>query len=263
MALRGRLVCLASGLAIGLAIFAADLAVAEFRVPSLRGAVVDDAGMLSKSARTKIEAALHALAQRGKTQLAVLTMPSLEGLTIEQASIRVTDQWQLGDEKRDDGVLLMIARDERRIRIEVGQGLEGALTDAWTKRIIDEAMTPLFRAGDVDGGVMVGVFEIAKRTNPDVDLRAQLEGASRRSSRRERSRSTGSGSSSFPILLFILIAFARAGIFGGYRRRGRYLWGAPMIGGGMGGSRGGFSGGFGGFSGGGGGFSGGGASGGW
>ncbi len=240
----------------------ADLASAEFRVPSLRGVVVDDAGMLSSNTRKTVEAALHALAQKENTQLAVLTVPSLEGLTIEQASIRVTDQWQLGDEKRDDGVLLMIARDERRIHIEVGQGLEGQLTDAHAKRIIDEAMTPLFRTGDVDSGVIVGVFEIAQRTNPEIDLRAQLEGASGRASRRGRSRSTGSGL--FPFLLFVLIAVARSGIFGGYRRRGRYLWGAPMIGGGMGGSRGSsFGGGFGGFSGGGGGFSGGGASGGW
>ncbi len=261
MALRSGLVCLAFGLSL---VVGSSIASAEFRVPKLRGAVNDEAGMLSQGARTRIESALHALRDGGGTQLAVLTVPSLEGLTIEQASIRVADRWQLGDEKRDDGVLLMIARDERRMRIEVGQGLEGALTDAWSKRIIDESMRPLFRAGDVDGGVAVGVFEIAKRTNPEIDLRPHLEGAVRSHSRRVQVRSSGSSGSLFPFLLFGLVILMRMGLFGGRRGRRRYLWGAPMIGGGIGMGRSSFGGGFsGGFSGGGGGFSGGGASGGW
>jgi len=265
--LRRGLACLAFGLVCTAAVGAA----AEFQVPPLRGAVNDDARMLSASARARIESALRALKDQAGTQLAVLTVESLGGETIEQASIRVTDQWQLGDEKRDDGVLMMIARDEQRIRIEVGQGLEGVLTDAWSRRIIDESMRPLFRAGDIDGGVTVGVFEIAQRTNPEVDLRTQLAGATRPGPPR-RARGSGGIGGLFPLLFFVLLLLMRSGSFGGHRRHGRYLWGPTVIGSGIGmgmgrgasfGAGGFGGGGFGGFSGGGGGFSGGGAAGGW
>lgn len=245
---------MALGSALGLLL--AGVAAGELRVPALRAAVNDEAGMLAAPTRERLENALRALHQQGGTQLAVLTVPDLGGETIEQASIRVSDAWQLGDEKRDDGVLLLIAAAEREIRIEVGQGLEGDLTDAHAKRIIAESMVPLFRAGDVDGGVTVGVYEIARRTDPDVDLRPYLEGALRvRHPAAPRTRGAGPA-----MLLFVLIAVAamRVGGFGGYgypRGRHGYHWG------GTGGFRGG--GGFGGFSGGGGGFSGGGASGGW
>jgi len=235
-------------------------ATAEFSVPPLRSAVNDNASMLSRGAEQRIEGALRALKKQGGTQLAVLTVENLGGLSIEQASIRVTDEWKLGSEREDSGVLLMIARDERKIRIEVGQGLEGALPDAYAKRIIDEAMTPLFRTGDIAAGITVGVFQIAKRTNPEIDLTAQLQGTSRmpHSSRR---RSSPMSTLMF-LLIMIPIALMRSGVFFGgglHRRHGGYYWGASGYrgGGGFGG------GGFGGFSGGGGGFSGGGASGGW
>lgn len=231
----------------------------EFRVPPLRGAVNDTAGLLSAATRRNLESALRTLHEGGGTQLAVLTLPSLSGLSIEQASIRVADEWKLGTEKRDDGVLLLIARKERQIRIEVGQGLEGVLTDAYAKRIIDEGMVPLFRAGDVSSGVILGVFQIARLTNPEVDLRHYLEG-SLQPQRTGRPRSRGQGA--IPLLVILAavpLLLMRLGSFGGvpyYRRRRGYYWGAGGFAGG-----GGFGGG--GFSGGGGGFSGGGASGGW
>jgi uncharacterized protein len=248
--------------AIALVGLAPNQAVAEFNVPSLTSPVMDTAGLLSRSSKARLESALQALKRQGGTQLAVLTVPTLDGLTIEQASIRVTDQWQLGSEQGDNGVLLMIARDERRVRIEVGQGLEGALPDAHAKRIIDEAITPLFRTGDVDAGVTLGVFEIAKRTNPKIDLRAHLQGSLRQPSRHGRRARSSPLSNLLLLVIGIPIALLRMGMFGrtgyGYRRRG-YYWGGGGMAGGMGG--GGFGGG--GFSGGGGGFSGGGASGGW
>jgi len=231
----------------------------EFVVPSLGSPVVDEAGLLSPSCRARLEQALQAMRSKGGTQLAVLTVPSLEGLTIEEASIQVVDQWQLGSASEDNGVLLMIAQKERRIRIEVGQGLEGALTDAHSSRIIHEAITPLFRSGDVDAGVTLGVFKIAQRTNPDLDLRPYLEGSLRSPSRSRGRRQSSPLSNLILLLLAIPFALMRMGMFGGgrfYGRRRGYLWGSSGFGGG-----GGFSGG--GFSGGGGGFSGGGASGGW
>ncbi len=254
--------------ALALALLIAGSAGAsEFEVPALRSAVTDRAGILSQETRQQLEAALRQLQSAGGTQLAVLTLPDLGGLTIEQASIRVVDAWQLGDKQADNGVLLLVARDERKIRIEVGQGLEGVLTDAYSKRIIDEGMTPLFREGDMNGGVTLGVYQIARFTNPSVDLRPYLEGPLRQVERRLQERSSRQRTPMSPgrLLLFallgIIILSSRMGLLpwllvGGMAGRGHHR-GL----GGFGGGGGGFGGG--GFSGGGGGFSGGGASGGW
>jgi uncharacterized protein len=229
-----------------------------FEVPTLRSAVNDEAGILSPATRQRLEAALRELHRAGGTQLAILTVPSLGDLTIEQASIRVVDAWQLGSAEADDGVLLLVAPNERRVRIEVGQGLEGVLPDAWAKRIVDEAIAPLFRTGDMDGGVTVGVYQIARRTNPDVDLAPILEGSLRAPPAPSR-RGASLLRTVFILLVVALVLSVRMGwlpflLMGGATRHGR--WGSA---GGFGG--GGFGGG--GFSGGGGGFSGGGASGGW
>ena len=228
---------------------------AEFEVPALHSAVTDQAGILSPVTRRQIESALRQLQSVGGTQLAVLTLADLGGLTIEQASIRVVDAWKLGSKQADNGVLLLVARDERKVRIEVGQGLEGTLTDAYSKRIIDEGITPLFRQGDMNGGVTFGVYQIARITNPEVDLRPHLEGQLRQ--RSSRSRPTRSPwQSLFGLALLVAVFSMRMGFL------------PFLFMGGMGGHRsrrgmGGFGGGGGGFGGGGGGFSGGGASGGW
>ena len=251
--------------ALALALWIAyGAAAAEFEVPALRSAVTDRAGILSPVTRQQLESALQQLQSAGGTQLAVLTLPDLAGLTIEQASIRVVDAWKLGSEQGDQGVLLLVARDERKVRIEVGQGLEGVLTDAYSKRIIDEGITPLFRQGDMNGGVLFGVYQIALLTNPEVDLRPYLEGPLRQRSSRSR-REASPWATLFGGLLLLAVFSTRMGFLpfllmggmGGYGR-GRGMGG---FGGGLGGLGGG--GGFGGFSGGGGGFSGGGASGGW
>ena len=236
-------------------LIACSAGAAEFEVPALRSAVTDRAGILSPATRQQLESALRQLQRVGGTQLAVLTLPNLAGLTIEQASIRIVDEWKLGSKQADKGVLLLMARDERKVRIEVGQGLEGALTDAYAKRIIDEGITPLFRQGDMNAGITVGVYQIARITNPDVDLKPYLEGQLRqRSSRSRRARSPLQ--TLFGALLMLAVLSMRVGFFPFFFMGGR----------GLGRGAGGFSGGgggFGGFSGGGGGFSGGGASGGW
>jgi len=237
---------------------ALDARAAELEVPALRSAVTDRAGMLAAPTRRQLENALRHLRSAGGTQLAVLTLPDLAGLSIEQASIRVAEAWKLGSENADEGVLLLVAQKERRVRIEVGQGLEGSLTDAYSKRIIDEGITPLFKLGDMDGGVVVGVYQIARITNPEVDLTPYLEGTQR--SGRGRSELNG-WQALFVILLMLFILASRLGVlpflFMGGMGRSRHYGGTGSFGGGMRG------GGFGGFSGGGGGFSGGGASGGW
>jgi len=242
-------------------LIACHASAAEFEVPALRAPVTDQAGILSPATRQQLETALRQLQKAGGTQLAVLTVSDLAGLTIEQASIRVVDAWKLGSKEADNGVLLLVARDERKVRIEVGQGLEGALTDAYSKRIIDEAITPLFRQGDMNGGVIMGVYQIARITNPDVDLRAHLEGQLRQ---RRPGRARSPWQTLFLLLLMAAVVSARLGllplIFMGGMGMGAYGTRRGM--GGYGGYGGG-GGGFGGFGGGGGGFSGGGASGGW
>lgn len=227
---------------------------AEFKVPPLSGPVVDQAQMLSYQSQQRMDSLLRYVAEKGDTQLQILTVLSLDGLSIEQASIRVTDEWKLGDAKTDRGVLLMVAAQDRKVRIEVGQGLEGDLPDALAKRIIDETILPLFRSGNIEEGFLLGVFEIVKKTNPELELNSFISQPERSNS---RSSKEGSGKLSIwtllfmglMILLFIRHPFLFLLLLSGGRGRGGGFGG--------GGGRGG------GWSGGGGGFSGGGASGSW
>jgi uncharacterized protein len=233
------------------------LPLCAFEVPRLTGPVVDRAGMLSAGAERQISSALQRLRQQpGGAQIAVLTVPDLGDETIEQASIQVVDAWQLGSEAGDNGILVMVAEAERRIRIEVGQGLEGDLPDAYAKRIIDEAMTPLFRSGNVEQGILIGVYQIAQRVHPDLDVAPLFQGG-QRGDRQTSHRTRRGGASLIPLLFLGLLLFAGRGRGGGLLT-GMLL--GSMVGRGYGGGR--FGGG-GGFGGRGGGFSGGGASGGW
>ncbi len=136
-------------------------AAAALEVPYLSGRVDDQAGMLDDAFELQLEERLRLLEDETGAQVAVLTVPSLEGDPIEDFSMRVVDTWKLGREGVDDGVLILIARDDRRMRIEVGYGLEGALTDAQAGRIIDRLMTPRFREGDFDGGVGAAVEAVS------------------------------------------------------------------------------------------------------
>lgn len=122
-------------------------------VPYLSGRVNDLADLLNPGAEGRLEQTLGQLEQETGAQAAVLTIPSLEGDPLEDFSLRVVETWKLGREEADDGVLLLIARDDRKVRIEVGYGLEATLTDVQSKRIISNLMTPRFREGDFDGGV--------------------------------------------------------------------------------------------------------------
>ncbi len=132
-------------------------AVADVAVPPLSGRVVDQTGTLSGDDIARLTQTLRALELRKGSQVAVLIVPTTEPETIEQYSIRVAEAWKIGRKKIDDGALLVVAKNDRHLRIEVGYGLEGALTDVTTKRIIDEDITPKFKAGDFAGGVTAGV----------------------------------------------------------------------------------------------------------
>jgi uncharacterized protein len=235
----------------------ASRAWASFEVPKLTGPVVDRAQMIDRASVEQIDRALRALRSKGGTQITVLTVPNLGGLSIEEASIRVVDQWKLGGANQDNGVLLMVARAERSIRIEVGQGLEGTLTDAASRRIIDDSITPLFRSGQFGSGLLVGVQQIAKTTNPEMDM-SGIFGSQNWKNQRSGGRvpdETGWLQILF-VICFFLLMFSNKFSHGGRRSTGLGRgWGGSGMG--HGGSGGGS------WRGGGGGFSGGGASGRW
>jgi len=249
--------------------------------PKLTRRVTDLAGVLRPDDVNRMEETLRAYEQQTGHQFAVLVLPSLEGDVIEPFAIRVAEQWKLGDTKRDDGLLMVVAVKDRKMRIEVGYGLEGVIPDVVASRVIRERMTPRFREGDYAGGISSA-------------LDALMKAAQGESLGPPQQRDDGNGKSTpFAPLAILMVLF---GIFQGLPRpirmvaggvigagaglmMGSVLWALPglvvgaLVGGILGGRRGGFffiPGGFGGgrsrgggFSGGGGGFGGGGASGDW
>src|SRR5215207_674539 len=139
--------------------FGQDLAA----VPPFSAPLVDTTGTLSPDQLASLTTKLSALQTRKGSQVAVLIVPSTKPEAIEQYSLRAAEQWKVGRNKVDDGVLLVVAKDDRQLRIEVGYGLEGALPDATANRIIEEIIVPQFRAGNFYGGVEGGVDAVIKR----------------------------------------------------------------------------------------------------
>ena len=126
-------------------------------VPALKGRVNDHAGILSAATRQQLEDILSRLEQTDSTQIAVLTIPSLGGEVLEEFSLKVAEKWKIGQKGFDNGAILLIAQKDRKLRIEVGYGLEGSLTDLMAGRIIRNVIVPQFRAGNFDQGVIDGV----------------------------------------------------------------------------------------------------------
>lgn len=130
---------------------------AQVAVPPLKSPVTDLTGTLTREQSASLEQMLHQFEARKGSQLAVLIVPSTQPEPIEQYALRVAEQWKLGRKKIDDGAILVVAKNDRALRIEVGYGLEGALNDATASRIIREAIVPRFREGDYFGGISAGV----------------------------------------------------------------------------------------------------------
>jgi uncharacterized protein len=137
-------------------------AYADIAVPKLTGHVIDQTATLSPAEISQLEKMLREFEAKKGSQVAVLIVPTTEPEAIEQYSIRVAEEWKLGRTKVDDGVILLIAKNDRTLRIEVGYGLEGALTDITSKRIISETITPYFKQGDFNGGITAGVQQIMR-----------------------------------------------------------------------------------------------------
>lgn len=229
---------------------------AEFTVPALTSPVIDEPGLLTRTDRKEIANLLREFNNHGKAQMQVLIVQSLDDTPIESAALKAVETWKLGSKSRDNGVLFLISVDDRKMRLEVGYGLEGAIPDAEAKRILAEQVAPLFRTKRYSAGVVQGVYEVLRRADAEfADAHPAPEGG-------------GLGDNSVIVMLvvflFILLFIGRFASTGSRYHRGAYggFGGTTFGGGGWGGgSSGGSSGG--GWSGGGGGFGGGGASSGW
>ena len=135
---------------------------AQVAMPDLSRRVTDLTATLSAQQTAELDTQLAAFEARKGSQIAVLIVPTLDGEDIAQFGIRVADKWKIGRTKIDDGVILIIAKDDRKLRIEVGYGLEGAIPDAIAKRVIAETITPFFKAGDYYGGITAGIDQLIK-----------------------------------------------------------------------------------------------------
>lgn len=218
--------------------------------PALTGRVVDQAGMLDAAAESQLSRMLAAHEQATTEQVVVVTVPNLQGLPIEQFGYQLGRHWGIGQKGEDNGALLIVAAEERKIRIEVGYGLEGRLTDAQSSIIINQIIAPAFKQGDFAQGITRGTQAIIQVLGGDpLDQQAQAD-----------NRANGPMSIFFFILLLLIMVLVNRGGRGG----GSGLLIGALLGAGLGGrGGGGFGGGGGGFGGGGGGFGGGGGSGGW
>jgi uncharacterized protein len=254
------LICLLAELSI---VHAAD---AEPSFPSLSGRVVDQAQILDAAARTRIDGKLEQLESKTSTQLVVATLRSLQGYDIADYGYRLGRSWGIGQKGKNNGAILLVASNERKVRIEVGYGLEGTITDAVSRFIIENAILPRFRAGDFPGGIERGVDDLV------LLLSGNAEDFKRRAAEQQArpGGTTGAASFAFVILLIAIwfIFFVRRSQRPGYPGRQAPPFWIPTGGsrdrGGWPGGGGWSSGGSGGgFSGGGGSFGGGGASGSW
>jgi len=160
--------------AIGLCFIVCAALAQTLTFPVLAGRVVDDAGVLDAAAREKIETALAALEAKTTDQFVVVTLKSLQGTSVEDYGYQLGRHWQIGQKDKNNGVLLIVVPSEHKVRIEVGYGLEGTLTDALSNVIIQNSILPKFKAGDIPGGIENGVNDIVLVLSGDEDTVARL-----------------------------------------------------------------------------------------
>lgn len=141
-------------------LFSSSWGFAQQAIPQLKNRITDLTGTLSQGEQQLLTQRLAQLEEDKGSQIAVLVIPTTMPESIDQYAIRVVDQWQLGRKGVDDGLLLLIAKDDRRLRIEVGYGLEGSIPDAIAKRVIAETITPHFKRGDFPGGIEAGINQL-------------------------------------------------------------------------------------------------------
>lgn len=151
-------------------------------VPKLQGYVNDYANMISPAAKAELEKELRSFENTDSTQVVILTIPSLGAEVMEEFSIRVAEAWKIGQKGKDNGIIFIVAKQERKMRIEVGRGLEGRLTDLMAGRIVDLVVKPRFKRGDFDGGFVAGVSSLIDATRGEFKV-----DVTQRPARREKS----------------------------------------------------------------------------
>ena len=171
--------------------------------PVLSGRVVDEAGVLDQATRAALTETLAALEAKTTDQLVVVTLKSLRGRVIEDYGYQLGRQWQIGQKDKNNGILLIVAASERQVRIEVGYGLEGTMTDARSKYIIETAILPKFKAGDLPGGISRGVTEIAQVLTGDPEFLQRVQ---------QRSRSAPGQSSTAAPPVWLVVVLLGAGV---------------------------------------------------
>ncbi len=241
--------------------------------PQLSGRVVDAANIIPDADEAALTRKLEAVETASSRQLVVATVPSLQGYPIEDYGYRLGRTWKIGQEGANNGIILLVAPNERKVRIEVGYGLEPIMTDALSGDIISGQILPAFKSGDYPGGINAGADAIIEQLRAPPEQAEQKALAAQQKARQRGSSGNGGGSIVTLIFwgvvfLFVIVPMLAGGRRGRrHRRSGVWLWGPGLGGGWSGGSSGGgfggFGGGGGGFGGGGGSFGGGGASGGW
>ena len=250
--------------ALGVVLLAATAPAQALELPRLTAHVNDYASLLPSEEAQRLETRLSNFEAKTKHQFALLIVPNMGGLPIEEYAIKVAEAWRLGDKQRDDGLLMVVAQQERKMRIEVGYGLEGEIPDAIAARIVRDVLRPAFQRGQYAYGVAAAFDQLIRVAGGDGEAAPQQPVS--------QSRPHSSGSGGIPFFLVIIVLFVIINLVtGGFSRRRRGFFGpiGGFGGGGFGGGGGGFGGfgggggGGGGFSGGGGGFGGGGASGDW
>jgi len=266
-------------LSLLIALFFAVPAAAQ-NFPALSGRVVDAADLLSPAQEAELTQRLEALEQASSRQLVVATVPSLEDRPIEDYGYQLGRHWKIGQSEANNGTILLVAPNERKVRVEVGYGLEPIITDALSHQIIQQQILPRFREGDMAGGIIAGASELITQLGAPAE---QAEQRAIAAAEAQRAQGSDSDETPFGLVVWMIILFfvimpslfrrRRGRRYGRRRRRGAWdapvvIWGGSDWGGGggwgsSGGGWGGGGGGFGGFSGGGGSFGGGGASGSW
>ncbi|WP_343228352.1 TPM domain-containing protein [Sphingomonas yunnanensis] len=247
-------------------LLAATAATAQ-QFPPLSGRVVDAAKLLDADQVRQLEQLSAAVEQASSRQLVVATVPSLQGYTIEDYGYRLGRAWGIGQKGANNGVILLVAPSERKVRVEVGYGLEPIVTDAYASIVVNQTILPRFRGGDMPGGIVAGAQQLAEQLKlpPEAAERRAAQASARPAPAQDQGGDWMVAAFWIAVVLvFVLLPLLRRSA-GGSRYRGGVapvvIWGAGSGWGGGGSSGGGFSGG--GFSGGGGSFGGGGASGSW
>ncbi len=256
-------------LVLASALLIPSYASAEPKFPPLTGRVVDDAHLLTPADKASLESELKALEDKSSDQLVVFTTPSLQGYPIEDYGYQLGRAWGIGQKGTNNGVLLIVAPNERKVRIEVGRGLEPQLTDLLTKLIIQNTILPRFKRGEFSAGILAGVHDIRDVMLGDAEAVKQRV-AARPMGKRNADDAEALITLIFIIAIFLFVLWAQSQqggppLAGGGRYGRRPGYGGPIFfpGGWSGGGGGGGGGDGGGFSGGGGDFGGGGASGDW